>query len=365
MISDLSSFVELFAAVYITMAVNNDFCSNFWTPQYYKEMESLLNQYNFPWSSSMSEKLNDTIKKNYNKVQKKARLKGTILLALCVFVLILMGFENETNCHDKSFYSPILYCILFTFIVIVLSKYILRSWRWVLGIIIIDGLILSIAQLYTNCYINNNLAINFMYDYKKYLLIFIIIYPIFHQMYIYWMFSSIYKGYLKHRVCIEFQKYTSSMEGIKNKQKEKVDKIYLDQWTDSMFSSAGGDITNTDFNNILFQQLLKSATPTHIDLLKSWIKFKIKQLYAKKIETNQIDSHDIFITNQESPLSQYKSPKLDLSKEYQDYCNWKKLPQNKRKGLKGYCIEKNIEIKDMNAWIRIYYKKEPSSTQSN
>lgn len=42
MISNFSSFVEFFAAIYVTMAVNNDFCSNFWTPKYYKEMDSLL-----------------------------------------------------------------------------------------------------------------------------------------------------------------------------------------------------------------------------------------------------------------------------------------------------------------------------------
>lgn len=46
MISDFSSFVEFFAAIYVTMAVNNDFCSNFWTPKYYEEMKSLLNVYN-------------------------------------------------------------------------------------------------------------------------------------------------------------------------------------------------------------------------------------------------------------------------------------------------------------------------------
>lgn len=46
MISNFSSFVEFFAAIYVTMAVNNDFCSNFWTPRYYKEMEQLLKTYN-------------------------------------------------------------------------------------------------------------------------------------------------------------------------------------------------------------------------------------------------------------------------------------------------------------------------------
>ena len=34
MISNFSSFVEFFAAIYVTMAVNNDFCSNYMTGKY-------------------------------------------------------------------------------------------------------------------------------------------------------------------------------------------------------------------------------------------------------------------------------------------------------------------------------------------
>lgn len=59
MISNFSSFVEFFAAIYVTMAVNNDFCSNFWTPKYYKEMDSLLKEYNFSGSSFIQDHLMD------------------------------------------------------------------------------------------------------------------------------------------------------------------------------------------------------------------------------------------------------------------------------------------------------------------
>ena len=65
MISDFSSFVEFFAAIYVTMAVNNDFCSNFWTPKYYEEMKSLLNVYKFNGSSSIHDKLLAQIKEKY------------------------------------------------------------------------------------------------------------------------------------------------------------------------------------------------------------------------------------------------------------------------------------------------------------
>lgn len=68
MISDFSSFVEFFAAIYVTMAVNNDFCSNFWTPKYYEEMKSLLNVYNFNGSSSIHDKLLRVIYRQFERL---------------------------------------------------------------------------------------------------------------------------------------------------------------------------------------------------------------------------------------------------------------------------------------------------------
>lgn len=64
MISDFSSFVEFFAAIYVTMAANNDFCSNFWTPKYYEEMRTLLNVYNFNGSSSIHNQLLSRLRRN-------------------------------------------------------------------------------------------------------------------------------------------------------------------------------------------------------------------------------------------------------------------------------------------------------------
>lgn len=97
MISNFSSFVEFFAAIYVTMAVNNDFCSNFWTPKYYKEMDSLLKEYNFSGSSFIQDRLMDEIKHKYEIVQNLAHYRGFINLILCIYYLIFMGFENDSN----------------------------------------------------------------------------------------------------------------------------------------------------------------------------------------------------------------------------------------------------------------------------
>lgn len=129
MILNFSSFVELFAAIYVTMAVNNDFCSNFWTPRYYKEMELLLKTYDFSGSSSIHDKLMDEIKVKYEVVQNRAHFRGFILLTLCVCYLVFMGYENESNSQIVGHYVPLLYSTIIVGFTILFSGVLLTNWR--------------------------------------------------------------------------------------------------------------------------------------------------------------------------------------------------------------------------------------------
>ena len=129
MISDFSSFIEFFAAVYVTMAVNFEFCKNFWTPTYYKEIDGLLKSYNAQTSTILLNRLKSEIKLNYSKVQKHAQRKGTIMLAYCVFLLVFIGFEADNNCLQH--YIPLFAIQTIVVVVLFLSKYLLKSWGWV------------------------------------------------------------------------------------------------------------------------------------------------------------------------------------------------------------------------------------------
>lgn len=327
MISNFSSFVEFFAAIYVTMAVNNDFCSNFWTPKYYEEMDSLLKEYDFSGSSFIRDHLMNEIKHKYEIVQNRAHYRGFIVLILCILYLIFMGFENESNSISIQHHVPILSCTLLVALTLLGSKYILRNWRWTIGCVLIYASIyitLKIAQL--SFFESNEICI-FIFNNKCILLVAIILLPIIHQLYIYWIFSSIYKGYLKSHVAEEYERYKKSMLGIRNKDKSMVDAMYMEAWTDIKFRT-NEDPTLTSFYQVLNNQLLSVASPTHWQLLISWFKYHIKTLKNKRKD----DSLHQFVDNRSSInvdnlLVQYESKNnntLDFSKEYNDYKKWKK-----------------------------------------
>lgn len=354
MISDFSSFVEFFAAIYVTMAVNNDFCSNFWTPKYYEEMTSLLQVYNFNGSSSIHDKLLGQIKAKYNIVQNKAHHRGFILLVLCVFYLIFMGFENEENAHIVAHYVPIIYSTLLVGIVLTISNLIFKNWRAVILFVLLCVSFYLVLKIWDCDAISNHSLSLFLFGYKCHIMIGIILIPIAYQIYVYWLYSSIYKGYLKKRVSVEYDRFHVSMEGIKNKEKNKVDKIYLDIWTDTKFNS-GEDSTLTPFYEELNKQLLIVASPTHWQLVKSWFKHHGVCL-LRKFKRNSVEGeHVVHITIPQNQLEQYENqePKtLNFQKEYEDYCAWKKTA-GKNSSIRAYCMLKKISAKDMIAWLRV------------
>lgn len=191
MISNFSSFVELFAAIYVTMAVNNDFCSNFWTPQYYKEMDSLLNKYDFAGSSSIHNRLMSEIKLKYENVQNRAHYRGFIVLMLCIFYLIFIGYEDETNSNLVQQYIPILSCTLLVGLTLVFSNFVLKNWKCTVLCVVFYALTYAFLKIVHFDLLETNICVVTIFKNKPILLILIILLPIIHQLYILVIFKCL------------------------------------------------------------------------------------------------------------------------------------------------------------------------------
>lgn len=352
MISNFGSFVGFFAAIYVTMAVNNDFCSNFWTPKYYKEMDLLLKRYDFSGSSVVLNRLMEEIKYKYETVQNRARYRGFVVLILCIYYLIFMGFENERNCLSVQHYVPILTCTILVALTIIFSKQFLRNWRCTIACVVLYAsiyIILKVAQF--GIFENNELFI-LAFNNKCHILVAIIILPVIHQLYLYWIYSSIYKSYLQHHVAIEYNRFKNAMEGIRNRDKSLVDDIYMAAWIETKFRT-NEDPTLTTFYIVLNKQLLSIASPTHWQLLISWLKKHIQRICNKKENKDYDNDYNIQVDN-DNTLMQYESDnneKKDYSIEFRNYKEWKKTA-GKNSSLKTYCVQFKIKYKEMVSWIK-------------
>ena len=114
-----------------------------------------------------------------------------------------------------------------------------------------------------------------------------IIFPTLFQLYLYWMYSSIYKGYIRQKFSEEHQKYSDSLKGIAEGEKSKIDPVYLEVWTDVLLAKEGrSDETITKFTETLNRRLIKAASPSPWELGKSYLSYKWKYFFKK--EKNEI-----------------------------------------------------------------------------
>ena len=109
---------------------------------------------------------------------------------------------------------------------------------------------------------------------------------------------------------------------------------------------------------VLNQQLLRIASPSYWQLLSSWILHHLKGLSKKRKSANngQIvaddEKHEMIQQSISLQTECTRSAALDFTKEYLQYCEWKKTA-GKNNSIKTFCSKKGISAKDMIAWLRV------------
>lgn len=366
MISALSSLIEFFAAVYVTMSIKSDFCERFWTPQYYKDLDSLLGKYNFYTSSTSKAELIKSVKHTYDKIQGYASRKGTMMLFFCIIALIYIGFEDPSSPLELAInhYKPLFYTQLLLALVVCFPNVLIKSWRWVIfWIFLIFSLYISIKFTVLNHYCENDFLV-WGFRNSKYILLCLLILPVIYQMIVFWEYSRMYKGYLSQKIYDEYQRYKNSLEGINEGDKDKVDLEYMTVWAEGKIQNKNDEDNSLDnLNRHLFERLLCVASPSQRTLFLSYVRFKIRSLVTyltnvkKKLSSTQQDEASVSSEKPtETYLSQYQisKPTLDFSKEYKDYIQWRNTVRGPQKGIADYCKSHGVNAKDMTAWVKVY-----------
>lgn len=205
MISSLSPFIQLFAAIYLTMCLDNLFIRRFWSQKYNVKINNALDSINMP-----VEARKPTIRraKKINEVEElRMRKRGTFMFIMAVFLLILIGFEedlaNVAGCITLS-YS---YCFL-TYMVIVfylLDESIMSHWlkEYFLTLILIVVFFVLLFAL-------SHLGI-YMYDSKdegvmriaRIMVVLVLSIPVVWQLFRSWLYAKYYLSYVLSEVKVK------------------------------------------------------------------------------------------------------------------------------------------------------------------
>lgn len=364
MIANLSSFIEFFAAVYVTMCISNDIFLRFWTAAHYTRIEGILKEQDFPGGPILYQQLFEKIKEFSNNVNNISIKRGAFMLSFSILLLIYIGFETTPPAAASS--AALLMCVIPTLVVLCLHRIILKKWKFViLSIATVVGIFIWVLCKYEDWAVIHS-TVSLFEKYLRHIIVLVILLPIIHQLIINWLFSSVYRGYLSNIAASEYEKYIASKNGVKQKNKELIDKEYLAVWNDSYFKDGGYDLSLSGFNEVLEARLIKAINPSSIKLICSLLLFKIKCLVRTISNRCALNQKQLSKTVQ-TPISQtlegiitdeYKNTiyncVLDFSNEYQDFLKWKKQTHSEHPSLKLYCDQHSIKYKDMVAWVKVH-----------
>lgn len=351
MVSSFSSFIEFFAAVYVTMCIDNAYCKQFWTPVYYKEMNNLLSSYDFSASSLSIDKIKSEIEATNKRVQDYSQHKGGVMLCFCVVLLVFIGFEGEES-HGCQYYASLIYSSLAVLCLVVTPNILLRTWRWVCFWLLIIAILYYIVETTSNVLVRDNFLIEVIFQHLRIVLVLLVSFPILHQLYLDWLYSRIYKAYLSDKVKREYDKYKKSLEGIQSHKEVLVHDHYKEACFKSCFSAKDDDAddTLTLFNEVLRTRLLSAASPNQLTLLLSLFRYWVSSICNILMNLcHKNDDRQIEDMNIELDLAQFMIK--DYSAAYQDYVIESKKP-NGPKNIRAYCKLHNLDTEEMIIWVK-------------
>ena len=121
---EIDTFVQLFAAFYVTLSVENQILRHFWPPAYYKTIVNLIPKYGFRYSTRFQRQFSKKIQELSRGLETESRKKGTCMLLVCIVLLGYSIFQPD------SFGLLVAHCMMLIVYVILALEGIFCSHHW-------------------------------------------------------------------------------------------------------------------------------------------------------------------------------------------------------------------------------------------
>lgn len=198
MLSDYSSLIEVITATYFTMCID-DVLQSIWTPEYHKKVTLLLDQINIPIAKNMRKDIEKHVNTFTADIKKHMKVKSVFMLIYCIFLLFLVGLESHFSLLKiNNNETELIFRTSFLFLIFVcLGKYAFRKFSTLFWDFLIIGV--SVLCLYAHDFcitggelLTENKVLCFM--------LVVLLVPIAWQVFLCWVYSSLYYGYLKDKI---------------------------------------------------------------------------------------------------------------------------------------------------------------------
>lgn len=268
--NNLDTITQLFAAIYVTLAVDIQFFQRFWSQTYYRTVTKIIAKYNFNKSSKLQQELLLDIKQQATSWETSSRKRGILMFCFCLIVLIYAIFETRTN-DDTYEYIRVTLFSFSTLIITFFCHKLLSSW---IGLLIIGGfllctLLIPYQGILIKYFPNVQNIINA--EFAKIIIICTLGIPILWQLFSNWLYSTVYTKYIVKLLNKEACDYKATIIAKRERDSSKLPESYQSVMASLQISGeTDEDVQITEINNVLSQRLKEACKyPSFCTLIKS------------------------------------------------------------------------------------------------
>lgn len=308
-LQNFSSLLEVFTAVYVSMFID-DILSNIWTPKYKSKISSLIESMKIPAIGYIVKNVEDNIDANASNIANHMKIKAMYFVIVCMAFLLLAGLEVHSPILPEYGYLMVTILSIFSIILFILGKWAFRS----IASVIVS--VLGFSILFSSLYFTPLLAYLYGLELFSWVndktaacsFLLALSFPICWQLFLIWVYSSLYKGFMQEKISMEAYVYGKAYIAYKLKDMAALPKEYEMIARDFVtIPETNGDTSLNSLNQVLISRLEILCNPPHIlKIFWSWIKFNLrgrKNPAADYIEQNGLDYQTIQAPSNIEPLT--------------------------------------------------------------
>lgn len=202
---NFASLIEVITAIYMSMLIDN-FFSGIWTPGYKKRLSKMIEDMKIPGVKIIADNVSKNIDNHANVIKGHMRRKASFFVVFCLSLLLLAGLESHSSVLPQYGYRLVfsLSCVAFIFMIfgkwafLNLSRVFVCIFVYVLTILICY--FTPLLRLFPDMHIaTEKSSICF--------LLAVLFIPIMWQIFILWIYSNLYEGFMRYKITKEAYLY--------------------------------------------------------------------------------------------------------------------------------------------------------------
>lgn len=284
LLSHFSSLLEVITAIYISMCMD-EVLRGVWSPKYYDDLERALKDYYIEGHEVLIQRIVRTNKAKASSISMFMKNRAAFLAIITILMILLLGYEDAFQKDVSAFYivGMLMFSLALSTIIPICLNTLAFSRRQNTATAVLTVVVMTFGLTWIN-----ELFFHYMIPHVWiiHIVLFVLILPILWQVFVCWMFSSAYKGYIRRKLENGKQNYEMAKKGLEEHNEKIIPRRYLQLYhTESIKSDNAEEAKNICLDNyleLMEYEISKASDPSSVfKIFFSWTWFHITSLFMR------------------------------------------------------------------------------------